>query len=151
MAIVTITVIPWMRATVGMWNAEAAGRPRRRHVAGPVTSVPVNTASHVPAASAKAAARVAGRDGDVPLDIPSGSPAAAHQHGRVGDEHHRQQHMTLDGDRVQVDQHRDPAEHDLAEHAGDEPDRQPRQVAPAGLANERAEHGGDHGDTDQTR
>ena len=56
---------------------------------------------------------------------PSGSPARRTRHDGVGDEHQRQQHVALDGQRVQVDEHRDPAEHDLSER----PRRRARRTA----------------------
>ena len=55
------------------------------------------------------------------------------QHDGDGDEDLRQQHVALHGQRVEVDEHGDAAEHDLAEDAGDEAERQPREVAPARL------------------
>jgi hypothetical protein len=42
------------------------------------------------------------------------------EHDGIRDEEHRQQEVTLHGGRVEVDEHRDATEHDLAEHAGDE-------------------------------
>ncbi len=59
-------------------------------------------------------------------------------------------HVPLDGERVEVDEHGDPAEHDLGENAGDEAERQPGQIPPPGDADQRTEHGGDHGDADET-
>ena len=64
---------------------------------------------------------------------PSGSPARGRGGPPCGHDRLRQQQVGLDGDRVEVDEHGDPAEHDLADDAGDEPERQPREVAPAGL------------------
>ena len=72
------------------------------------------------------------------------------EHHGVGDEHQRDDHVPLDGERVEVDEHGDPAEHDLGENAGDEAERQPGQIPPPGDADQRTEHGGDHGDADET-
>ena len=55
--------------------------------------------------------------------------------------------ITADG--VQVDQHGDAAQHDLADHAGDEADREPGEVAPAGLPQQRAEHRQHHRHRDE--
>ena len=124
MAIVTITVVPWTRATVGMWNPKRRTSSSPACGPAPVTTVPVNTASDVPAASGERDRAGGRRDGVAALDA-VGLAGAAHEHGRVGDEHHRQQEVTLHGDRVQVDEHGDAAEHDLADDAGDQPDRPP--------------------------
>ena len=56
------------------------------------------------------------------------------EHDGVGDEDHRQDEVALHQHRVEVEQHDEAAEHDLGEHAADEPERQPGQVAPAWLA-----------------
>ena len=42
--------------------------------------------------------------------------------------------------------HGEPAEHGLGDHAGDEAEREPDQVAPPGITQERSEHAHDHRD-----
>ena len=69
----------------------------------------------------------------------------------VGEDQDRQDEVGLDGDGVQVGQDGDAAEHDLADDAADEAERQPRQVPPPGLADEGAEHGQDDRDRDDAR
>ena len=44
---------------------------------------------------------------------------------------------------LQLEQHGQAAEHDLADHAGDEAEREPDEVAAAGHPEQRAEHGED--------
>ena len=80
-----------------------------------------------------------------------GFTGAVDEHDGVGDEDQRQKHVTLHGGRVQVDEHGDPAEHDLGERLR----RRDRATATSGHAagadtDQRAEHGGDHGDADQS-
>ncbi len=57
--------------------------------------------------------------------------------------------MSLDRNRVEVDEHRDAAQHDLGQDAGNQAERQQGQIAPAGNPDERAEGGGDDGNTDE--
>ena len=54
------------------------------------------------------------------------------EHDCVGDEHERQDHVPLDRDRVEVDEHGDAAQHDLGDNPGHQAERQHGQVAPAG-------------------
>ena len=115
-----------------------------------MTTVPATMATPVAIVTAHVRRRVGVGD-DGPAHGVVGFAGPAQQHDGGGDEHHRQQHVALHGERVEVDEHGDPAEHDLAEHAGDEPERQQRQVAAARLAPQRAEHGGDHGDRHERR
>ena len=70
------------------------------------------------------------------------------EHEAVRAQHHRQEEVPLHGGRMEVDEDGDAAEHDLADDAGHEPERQPREVPPARLAHQRPEHGEDHGDGD---
>ena len=58
------------------------------------------------------------------------------EHDGVGDEEQGQEHVSLHRRRVEVDEDGDAAEHDLGEDAGDEPERQQREV-PAGGARGR--------------
>ena len=113
----------------------------------PVTTVPATMATAVAIVTAHVRRARRPRD-DGPAHGVVGLTGPAQQHDGRRDEHHRQQHVALHGDRVEVDEDGDPAEHDLAEHAGDEPEREQRQVAAARLAPQRTEHGGDHGHRD---
>ena len=68
------------------------------------------------------------------------------QHDGARHDRLRQQHVAGDRERVEVDEHGDAAEDDLADDAGDEAQRQPDQVAPPRPAPQRPEDGEDHGE-----
>ena len=59
-------------------------------------------------------------------------------------QHHRDQEVAHHEAGGEVEQHHHAAERDLGEHADDEADRQPREVAPVRHPPKRAEHGQDH-------
>ena len=139
----------WTRAT------DVTANPNRRAFSSPpwgplpVTTVPVTMASPTRPQATSTWRRIGSGDGR-----PVGTGrlrGAVVEHDGVGEDQDRQDEVGLDGDGVQVGEDRDAAEHDLADHAADEAERQPRQVPPPGLADEGAEHGQDHRDRDDAR
>ena len=136
--------MPWTRAARGDRDAESAD------VLTVVTGVRTGTGDDR-AGDERDRGEQADRDG-VAADLGRHGRTAApvvglrrsvDEHDGVRDEDERHEHVALDGERVQVDQDRDPAEHDLAEHPADESERQVEQVLPARHPPDRAEHGGD--------
>ena len=100
-------------------------------------------------ARASTSRRVAGLDGVDGGGGAVGLAGAVVEDGGVGDEHERQQEVAHHERRGQVEGDGEGAQHDLAEHPGDEAQRQQGEVAPAGLPPERAEDGEDDRDRDE--
>ncbi len=73
------------------------------------------------------------------------------EHDCVGHEDDRQQEVAGDERRVQIEQHRDAAEHDLADHPGDQAPRQPHEVVALGHTANRTENGGHDRNDDKPR
>ena len=116
--------MPWTRAAEEMCDVEAL----HVLVAGVRSGAGDDGAGDDGDAGRGASAHTRRRRGLVttgPAPAAVGLAGPPHEHDCRGDEDHRQQHVALHGKGVEVDEHGDPAEHDLAQHAGDEPERQP--------------------------
>ncbi len=139
---------PWTRAAAEIETSKRRASSSPACGPAPVTTVPVRMATPVAVASAHtivldAPVTTVVRGAVVRLPRP-----VDEDHGRA-DEDHRQQQVSLDGDRMEVDEHGDAAEHDLTDDARHEAEREQGQVAPPGHAPQRAEHGRDDGEGHQ--
>ena len=109
------TTTPWTRVTVVIARSKRRASSSPACGPAPVTTVPATIANpvhddHPTQRAAGCAAR----------PRRPARPSSGCRHGRrsttaFGHEDHRQQEVALHGQRVQVDQHGDPAEHDLAD------------------------------------
>ena len=122
MAIVQVTITPCTRVIDGMSKSRRGAVSSPACGPEPVTSVPATIAATVPATTAQTR-RTAVGDGARPGSRSDDTPGDDHEvdHQRCKG----QQQMTLDRDRVEVDAHRDSAQHGVG---GDQRDQRPRQA-----------------------
>ena len=138
-----MTAMPWSRVTSGRRNGRRSASssppcgPGRRDDRAQEDGE--GGGGHLEPAEGRAGrAPTAGRVG------PAGRPARWWSTTALAMQDHRQQEVGHHEAGLQLEQHGEPAQHDLADHAGHQPDRQPQQVLPAGTPDQRAEHGQHH-------